>query len=69
MESTATRVAVRHQGIDTCDLEQGLTGLSVATQTGIEKAGTRVGERPLVEAGHGDIKGEQDNIPGGWELI
>ena len=26
-------------------------------------------ERPLVEAGHGDIKGEQDNIPGGWELI
>ena len=69
MESTATRVAVRHQGIDTCDLEQGVRRLSGATQTGIEKVGTRIGERPLVEVGHGDIKGEWDNIPGGWELI
>ena len=23
----------------------------------------------MVEAGHGDIKGERDNIPWGWELI
>ena len=42
-ESTATCVVVRHQGIDTCDLEQGLKRLSVATQTGVEKVGTRVG--------------------------
>ena len=57
-ESTATCVVVRHQGIDICDLEQGVRRLSVATQTGIEKVGTWMGEQPLVEVGHGDIKAE-----------
>ena len=69
METTTPCVVVRHQGIDTRELERGLVRLLVATQTGIEKAGTREREKPLIEAGHGDIKGEQDTILGGWELI
>ena len=68
-ETTTPCVAVRHQGIDTHELEWGLRRLLVATQTRLEKVGTRVKEQPLVEAGHGDIKGDRDNILGGWELI
>ena len=66
---TTSRVAFRHQGVDTGDLEQGIKKMSVATQTRTEKAGTRVDERLLAEAGHGELGEEKDKIPGGWELI
>ena len=39
----------------------------MATQTDWEKAGGN--QRSMVEAGIGDIKEVQDNIPGGWEKI
>ena len=68
-ETTTPCVMVRHQGIDTRELERGMTRLSVATQTRSEKVGTEEKGRPLVEAGNGDIKREQDDIPVGWELI
>ena len=66
---TISRVTFRHQGVDTGDLEKGIEKMSVATQTRTEKAGTQVDERPLVEAGHGELGEEKDKIPRGWELI
>ena len=67
--SLTSRVAVRHQGVDTGDLKQGIQRMSVATQTQLEKAGIGGERRPLREVGHGEVEQERDKIPGGWEWI
>ena len=58
-----------HWGIDTRELEERLLRLTVTTQTGGEVAGKEESGRSVVEAGMGEIKGERDQIRGGWELI
>ena len=55
------------QAVDTWDLEKGIKGLSVATQTRLEVAGKEERGWALVEVGNGDISTPRDNIPGGWE--
>ena len=46
-----------------------MKGLMVATQTYPEMAGKEESGWSVVEAGMGDIKGNRDEILGGWELI
>ena len=58
-----------HQAIDTSDLEKGMKGLSVATQTPQDLAGKEEGRRAIAEVGAGEIKGDRDSIPGGWEMM
>ena len=55
--------------VDTRELKQELSKMIVATQTGGELAGREERGKSIVEAGMGDIKGEVDVIPGGWEMI
>ena len=43
--------------------------MTVTTQTGSDLAGRGERGRSVVEVGMGDIKGEVDVTPGGWELI
>ena len=57
----------KHQGVDTWDLTLVKRGLNIAIQTDWERVGKD--QRPVVEAGVGDIKGARDEIPGGWEMI
>ena len=57
------------RGVDTCELERELSKMTVATQTGSELAGREERGRSVVEEGMGDIKGEVDVIPGGWEML
>ena len=51
-----------HRGVDTQDLTQAMKGLTVSTQTYPEIAGREERGRSVVEAGMGDIKGNQDEI-------